>query len=161
MGCQRNSLARSISSTLSFCFQRSRVLKFTFKTCLLVPFLQCSWLWTRYEVLNPLKNALKYFLSFSTQCVRWRLSKLSDFFFLFMAFPFYLLPVFENKSELLKLVRITWRGDWVRLEMAVVKQIIITMKFEIEFSLSWLGLSMLIVCLGCLERRGFRASFRN
>ena len=144
MGCQRNSLARSISSTLSFCFQRSRVLKFTFKTCLLVPFLQCSWLWTRYEVLNPLKNALKYFLSFSTQCVRWRLSKLSDFFFLFMAFPFYLLPVFENKSELLKLVRITWRGDWVRFEMAVVKQIIITMKFEIEFSLSWLGLSMLI-----------------
>ena len=113
--------AGSIDSTLSFCFQRSWALKFIFKTCLLAPSLQCSWLRTRYEVLNPLKNALKYFLSFSTQCVRWRLSKLSDFFFLFMAFPFYLLPVFENKSELLKLVRITWNGDCIRFEMAIVR----------------------------------------
>ena len=69
-----------VSSTLTFCFQRSKVLKFTFTTRLLAPFLQCSWLWTGYEALNPLQNALKYFLSFSTRCVRWRLSKLSDFF---------------------------------------------------------------------------------
>ena len=38
-----------------------------------------------------------------------------------MAFPFYILPIFENKSELLELVRITWKGDCIRFEMAVVR----------------------------------------
>ena len=39
-----------------------------------------------------------------------------------MAFPFYLLPIFENKSELLELVRITCKGDCIRFEMAIVRE---------------------------------------
>ena len=39
-----------------------------------------------------------------------------------MVFPFYLLPIFENKSELLELVRITWKGDYIRFEMAIVRE---------------------------------------
>ena len=122
MGCQRNSLARSICSTLSFCFQRSWVLKFTFKTCLLVPSLQCSWLRTRHETLNPIKictEVLPVLLNAMRKMATIKAFRL--FFFLFMAFPFYLLPIFENKSELLKLVRITWKGDCKIFEMAVVR----------------------------------------
>ena len=70
-----------------------------------VHFLVGSKLHTLFKVMNIVGMEQ----SFSKRCIRWRLSKLSDFFFLFMDFPFYPLPVFENKSELLKLVRITWR----------------------------------------------------
>ena len=122
MGCQRNSLARSICSTLSFCFQRSWVLNLTFKTCLLVPSLQCSWLRTRHETLNPIKictEVLPVLLNAMRKMATIKAFRL--FFFLFMAFPFYLLPIFENKSELLKLVRITWKGDCKIFEMAAVR----------------------------------------
>ena len=82
--------------------------------------LQCSW--TRHETLNPIKictEVLPVFLNAMRKMATIKAFRLV--FLLLMAFPFYLLPIFENKSELLKLVRITWKGDCKIFEMAVVR----------------------------------------